>query len=596
MKQKYLVKLKAQPSTQDIEALEAAGAKIKRRYKHIKAVALELEESEVGKLLANPNVIAVEIDGEVHALDEYDSSWGVAQIGSKIVHEQGIRGQAVKVAVIDTGIDYTHPELSGRYRGGYDFVNDDNDPRDDHGHGTHCAGILAAALNGVGVCGVAPEVELYALKVLNATGSGAWSAVIAALDWCIDNGIQITSNSYGGPSSSTLMSEAFKAAWQAGILSIAAAGNSAGGENIDSVIYPAKYEWVVAVAATDISKARASFSSTGPTVEVSAPGVDIYSTLPGNSYGSKSGTSMACPHVAGLAALIKSAHPYANNEAVRGQIRASAEDLGLPGHDWLYGFGLINAPLACGDMIPNPPPMPPFTPPILLHEMATYPPSDIASDYAVLEGELLTLGNMTSVAVNFFYGKNTPPVTYLKPTPTKTMTAPSRYSYTITGLSPNTEYVVAAVGLSNTGQYVFGNKVFFTTKEAPVPPPPPSPVPMWVKSIGFAVKGKNLTIAIEVINSNLTPLAKALIKAEVKRDGALFLSYSGYTNGKGILTTRLQKPISATYVVTITSLTLSGYLWDKTKGVISAGYTYASQQSCRLIEFITTHFSSRKKK
>jgi subtilisin len=329
------------------------GFQVNHHYKHINAVSISANENQIKGLLRNPDVLLIEPDGEVEAL-EY--TWNIEQIEADIVHSQNITGESVKVAIIDTGIDYTHSELN--YVGGYDFVNKDNDPMDDDGHGTHCAGILAASLNGM-IVGVAPNVELYALKVLDQTGTGSWSDVMAAVDWCIENNIQITSNSYGGGSCSQSVRRAFDAAWEAGILSIAAAGNAGGNENVDRVIYPANLDSVMAVAATDSNKVRAAFSSTGPALEVSAPGAGIYSTIPGNNYGYKSGTSMACPHVAGLAALIKSAHSDWDNEIIRGQIKLSAEDLGPYGHDWLYGFGLINAPLACGDLIVPEPPEPP---------------------------------------------------------------------------------------------------------------------------------------------------------------------------------------------------------------------------------------------
>ena len=346
---KVLVKLKAWPSDGRIRNLEIAGASVIRKYRHIRVVAVEVDENNIDAIRHNPEVEKVEVDYKVHALDdEYESSWGVSQIGSKIIHDKGIKGHGVNIAVIDSGVDYTHVELSRVYMGGYDFVNDDPDPMDDHSHGTHCAGIIAAAINNLGVVGVAPEVGLYALKVLDKKGSGYTSDIIAALEWCIDMGIHITSNSYGGPINSLLLHEAFDNAWKAGILSIAAAGNSNGDGNKDTVGYPAKYESVVAVAATDIDKQRASFSSTGPSIEVSAPGVNIYSTLPANGYGAKSGTSMACPHVVGLAAAIKCAYPELSNLSIREKICATADHLGTPGRNWLYGFGLVNASTACG--------------------------------------------------------------------------------------------------------------------------------------------------------------------------------------------------------------------------------------------------------
>ncbi|MBU2052676.1 MAG: S8 family serine peptidase, partial [Nanoarchaeota archaeon] len=150
------------------------------------------------------------------------------------------------------GIDYNHPDLKSNYKGGYDFVNTDTDPMDDHGHGTHVAGTVAALDNGIGVVGVAPEANLYALKVLSSGGSGSYSDVIAALQWCVNNGIQVTNNSYGSSGDpGTNVKEAFDNAYNIhGIIHVAAAGNSGNPPGRgDNIIYPARYDSVIAVAA-----------------------------------------------------------------------------------------------------------------------------------------------------------------------------------------------------------------------------------------------------------------------------------------------------------------------------------------------------------
>jgi subtilisin family serine protease len=304
-----------------------------------------------------PGVVRIEADGRVRVLDELVNAWGVAHIQSGAAHARGVTGAGVKVAVIDTGIDYTHPELSPNYAGGWDFVNEDDDPMDDHGHGTHVAGTVAAVYNGAEIVGVAPDVELYALKVLDDTGYGWWSDVIAALEWAVDNGIQVTNNSYAGdvavdPNEPELaaLRAAFDSAEAAGVLHVAAAGNSGNADGTgDNVSYPARFESVVAVAATDQSDNRASFSGTGPAVELSAPGVSIYSTTRGGGYGLDSGTSMASPHVAGTAALVIAAgvEDASGNGRINDEVRAilteSASDLGAAGRDPLYGWGLVNA-------------------------------------------------------------------------------------------------------------------------------------------------------------------------------------------------------------------------------------------------------------
>lgn len=486
---KYLIKFKSKPNNKDLRRLEKDDAKIKRKYDCVNAVAVEIDESKVGKLVEHPNVILVEADGEIHIVDELDNSWGVKQIGAGIMHEQGVLGTGVKVAVIDTGIDYTHPELSKIYRGGYDFVNNDSDPMDDHFHGTHCAGILAAARDGIGVVGVAPNIELYAIKILSATGVGYYSDAIIALDWCIKNGIQITSNSYSGGTYSATLEEAFQAAYNKGILSIAGAGNNGGNEKFDETGYPARFASVVAVAATDKNKQRPYFSSTGPATEVAAPGVDIQSCVLAGKYATYSGTSMACPHVAGVAALVKSAHPEWNHETIRGQIRATAEDLGSIGHDYLYGFGLVDAVKACGDLLPAPP-MPPLPPPrtpaviktleatgpithtltmVIIGSGMTSPPAgksvhgNIIHDSAILNGELVSLGNAPGVNVNF---RIYTPGSSMQ-TPMIYLTKPAKYSQLKDGLTPNMEYKWFAGALTEHGVYSFGEIKAFTTASEP---------------------------------------------------------------------------------------------------------------------------------
>jgi len=340
---KVLIGFKEKPGAAQQAMVKGVGGKIKYTYNIVDAIAASIPEKAIDALQKNPNVTHVELDSKVYALDaELDNSWGVKHIGAGIVHDDGNKGTGIEVAIIDSGIDYTHLDLDDNYVGGYDFVNDDTDPMDDDGHGTHVAGTVAAEDNGSGVVGVAPEAKLYALKVLEG-GSGYWSDIIAALEWCTrdDNNIQVTNNSYGssGDPGDTVKA-AFDNSASAGVLHVAAAGNSGNPPGIgDNVGYPAAYNSVIAVAATDQSDERARWSSTGLAVELAAPGVSIYSTLPGNSYDAWSGTSMASPHVAGVAALVI-ASGTTGVSVVRGKLQDTADDLGDPS---LYGYGLVDA-------------------------------------------------------------------------------------------------------------------------------------------------------------------------------------------------------------------------------------------------------------
>lgn len=351
---KVLIGFQQRPGAAEEALVRGLGGKIKYTYHLVPAIAATLPEKAVAALEKNPNVEYIEADGEWQAIAE-SLPWGVDHIDADLVWPSGNQGQGVKVAVIDTGIDTDHPDLVANYKGGYDFVRNDPDPEDDNGHGSHCAGIIAAMRNnGIGVIGVAPQAEVYAVKVLNRWGSGDWSDITAGIQWCADNGMHIASMSLGGGYSQTV-ADACDAAYGNNVLIVAAAGNS--GPGVDTVIYPAKRPSVIAVAATDENDIRASFSSTGPTVELAGPGVDIYSTVLRGRYGYKSGTSMACPHVSGTAALVKAANPGMNASSIRLKLQQTAYDLGDAGRDEWYGYGLVDAEAATGETIPNEPPI-----------------------------------------------------------------------------------------------------------------------------------------------------------------------------------------------------------------------------------------------
>lgn len=303
--------------------------------------------------------------------------------------------RSVVVAVIDTGIDYRHPDLAANmWRNprevagdridndgngfvddvyGWDFANNDADPLDDDGHGTHVAGTIGAVgNNSVGVAGVNWQVSLMALKFLGADGSGTTSAAIAALNYATmmrrSFGVNVvaTNNSWGGGGASTALTNAIVSGGNAGILAVAAAGNESA-NNDTTPSYPANVESsaVISVAATDASNRLASFSNYGATtVDVAAPGSDIYSTTPNNTYASYSGTSMATPHVAGLVALMAAANPQATASQIRAAILSTAVPVaGLAGK--VATGGLINAAAAVNLIrgVEPPPPPPPPPPP-----------------------------------------------------------------------------------------------------------------------------------------------------------------------------------------------------------------------------------------
>ena len=212
------------------------------------------------------------------------------------------------------------------------------------GHGTHVSGIIGAKNNGVGLVGVAPDTSLYAVKVLDSTGSGYVSDIISGIDWAITNKMDIITMSLGTKSDVAALHNAVDSAYTQGVLVVSAGGNDgAGGDTIE---YPARYSSVIAVGAVDKTNKRAYFSSTGKELEVSAPGVNIQSTYLNGQYATMSGTSMATPFVAGDLALLKQAHPTYSASQLRSLLQQKVIDLGRKGRDSSYGFGLIQAPVA----------------------------------------------------------------------------------------------------------------------------------------------------------------------------------------------------------------------------------------------------------
>jgi subtilisin len=275
---------------------------------------------------------------------------GVAQIKAPAAWDC-TKGKVIKVAVLDTGIDYKHPDLSPNFKWGISFVSGESTVMDYNSHGTHCAGTIAAALNGIGVVGVAPAAYLYGVKVLSKTGHGSWSNLIAGIDWCINKkDLDILSMSLGGTSAPSALEAMCNLAWSKGALLIAAAGNILPAAPPNSVMYPAKYAKVIAVSNITSTNTRHPTSCYGPEVELCAPGVSVLSTVPGGGYGTKTGTSMACPHVSGAAALAWGSHRYARNVTIRRLLAWRADDLGSPGRDTEYGFGRVDAEQVAAEM------------------------------------------------------------------------------------------------------------------------------------------------------------------------------------------------------------------------------------------------------
>ncbi|RLG40104.1 MAG: subtilisin [Thermoproteota archaeon] len=376
---RVIVGFKGKP---DASLVRAHGGIIRYQYRIIPAIACFLPERAISALRTNPMIAYIELDGRVRATSPDEVlPWGVDRIdadlvwdsdGDLVVDSGANVGSGIKVAVIDTGIDYDHPDLADNVAGGASFVDYTTDYMDDNGHGTHVAGIIAAVDNEIGVIGTSPGLSLYALKALDSEGSGYLSDVIAAIDWAVENGMQIISMSLGTDTDYDSLRDACDRAYAAGVLLVAAAGNDASRLSvrfgIDTIDYPARYDSVIAVGAVDQEDERPVWSSTGPELELAAPGVDIYSTYWDDTYATLSGTSMACPHVTGTAALVFATNigevapsydydgdgTWDANE-VRAWLQATAEDLGEAGKDDYYGYGLVDAAKAAGVEVTPPP-------------------------------------------------------------------------------------------------------------------------------------------------------------------------------------------------------------------------------------------------
>ena len=311
----------------------------------------------------------------------YSYQWHLSQIGLEAAWDISTGSGAV-VAVIDTGVAQLSDLAGTSFVQGYDFVNNDSNPTDDNGHGTHVAGTIAQSTNNsLGVAGVAYGATLMPVKVLNKSGSGTYADIADAIRYAADNGANVINMSLGGPSPAAYLQDALQYAFNKGVTIVAAAGND--GQN--SISYPAAYnDYVIAVGATRFDKARAPYSNYGSGLDVVAPGGDTSVDQNGDGYGDGvlqqtfsstpnspgyyfyQGTSMATPHVAGVAALVISNGNAQTPADVREALQSSAEDLGSAGWDSSYGHGLINAASALAwssSGSPTPPPSPSPPPP-----------------------------------------------------------------------------------------------------------------------------------------------------------------------------------------------------------------------------------------
>lgn len=338
----------------------ALGAHAEARLTLIRGAALTLPPGlSIDRLKAVPGIAHVEYDLSASVLKApapvqpaQTTPWGVDRVEADLAWAS-TTGGTVKVAVVDTGISTSHPDLVTNLSGGFNAISPNKSYNDDNGHGSHVAGIIGASANTIGVVGAAPDVDLYAVKVLSKSGSGWVSDIIEGIQWTVDHDIDVINMSLGASGYSLAFDLACQQALDAGVTIVAAAGNS--GPDTGTVEYPAGFDGVIGVSATDSSDSIAWFSSRGAGVDFAAPGVGILSTYKGSGYATMSGTSMASPHVAGVVALVLTTSVGTDDADADGQwdpdevaarLTRTAEDLGSTGADSEYGAGLVRADLA----------------------------------------------------------------------------------------------------------------------------------------------------------------------------------------------------------------------------------------------------------
>jgi len=465
-KGRVLVKFK-KPGRGRAAAYEALNGRRIRGFAMVpglEVVSTKLDVREAAKKLRNdPAVEFVEPDCaltlEANPNDpDLDELWGLvntgqdggtpgADIGAAEAWDVRTDASSVTVAVIDSGIQRAHPDLAlnawtntdetagngidddgNGYvddRIGWDWVNEDADPADDNGHGTHVAGTIGArGNNGIGVAGVAWQVKLMALKVMDSTGTGYISNVVAGVDYASANGARVINASFGSTEFSRSLYDAFRAAGQHGVLTVAAAGNSA--QNSDEFPhYPASFrlDTMISVAATTRLDELAGFSNYGIyTVDVAAPGESILSTLPGSTYGVYSGTSMATPHVAGMAALLAAHNPSWTPVQLRQRIVGTTRAVAaLDGNAWAGGVVDVGKALSgAATVLPPTPPAPtpvaltpatvanPAPAPVAAPPPPTFPAADVvessATDLAEPKIDFDSAGNPYVAYIRRFEG------------------------------------------------------------------------------------------------------------------------------------------------------------------------------------------------
>ncbi|MBD3155135.1 MAG: S8 family serine peptidase [Candidatus Aenigmarchaeota archaeon] len=322
----------------------------------------------IGKTKDNPQYVLTSTDIIEPNLREY-VSWGFLKIETETFWNLS-KGESIKIGILDTGVEYTHTDLEGKVKEQYCYCCEnpgfgcddespgccpdgtavDSDAMDDVGHGTGIAGIIAAKENDIGIVGIAPEAELYVVKVSDEHGAYL-SDIVKGLEWCIEKEVDIIVLSMGSDDPSPELENNLSKVYSQGIIIVGAAGNDGDQEPDDDIDYPARYNEVVAAGATGMNDERVSSSSDGPELELMAPGRHIFTTYINNSYTLYSGTSFSAPHVAASIALISSYNRSYQSGELRNILAETSVDLGEEGRDNYYGYGRVNLSAAYNELV-----------------------------------------------------------------------------------------------------------------------------------------------------------------------------------------------------------------------------------------------------
>ncbi len=352
---RILIKFKKEPNVNVLKKMltlngaQSAGSASQLKINILKVHPQKLE-STLTKLRKDSNVEFAEKDWIAEPTliagqpnDPYYTAgyeWHLSKINAVNAWSLSTGSQSTPIAIVDTGIDLTHPDLSSKIIQGYNVYANSSDPSDDLGHGTAVAGTAAAlSNNALGVAAVSWQSPLMPIKISDSTGYATYSDMAKGITYAADRGVRVINVSFGGRTSSSTLQNAVSYAWQKNALVIASAGN----DSSSTVSYPAACQYAVAVSATLSDDTFASFSNYGNAISVSAPGKGIYTTTRGGGYGSWYGTSFSSPVVAGVAALILSLNPFLTNVQVVDILQKTADDLGTVGYDVYFGHGRINA-------------------------------------------------------------------------------------------------------------------------------------------------------------------------------------------------------------------------------------------------------------